>query len=374
MKIQLSAVAGGLLFAAQAFAHPAEHKMKVQLGSSAAFDSHGVLWLVSRDDTGQDGFLVARTSADEGRSWSSPAVISREPVVASGDERPRIAFGPHDEVYISYSRPLAQPYASEVRLVHSEDGGKHFSPPYTVQHGQEALSQGFASLAVDAVGRVYVTWIDKRNPQGAAQYYAVSSDAGRSFGHVQLLANNSCECCRSAIALAPGGQPVLMWRQVFPPNVRDHAVAVLAADGKPAVIERASFDNWAIDACPHQGPSIAFDGEGRRHQTWFTSDGLYYASQTPSGEVGAPMRFGSGQAGYADVAASGRQVGLVWKEFDGQATTIKALSSLDGGNSWTARTLASTRGASDQPRLANKAGRLFLVWHTDLNDIITEAL
>ncbi|TFW21428.1 sialidase family protein [Duganella callida] len=367
--MQLTAALSGLLMAA-ATAHPAAHKIKTQLGSSAAFDRHGVLWLVGADD----GKLVARTSSDDGNSWRPAVILSDEAAMAGGDERPRIAFGPRDEVYITYSRPLEKPWTSEIRFLRSEDGGVHFSAPYTVHHDHQIVTHGFASLAVDTQGRVYVTWIDKRNAASVAQYYAVSTDAGRSFGADYKIADHSCECCRSAIALAPDGRPALMWRHVFEPNIRDHAIVTLAADGRPAPPERASFDHWAIDACPHQGPALAYGEDGRRHQTWFTGDGLFYASRRQDGTLTMPLRLGDEQASNADIAVSGQRVEVVWKAFDGKVTAIKALSSRDGGASWQARTLAATDGGSDQPRLARKDGRIFLIWRTDRNDITTVEL
>ncbi|MYM67323.1 exo-alpha-sialidase [Pseudoduganella sp. FT55W] len=365
-----------LLAASPAYAdHPAGHKVKAQLGSSAAFDRHGVLWLVGRGDHGQ---LELRQSSDQGQRWSAAQTITHEQVLAAGDERPRIAFGLHDEIYITYSRPLDKPYTSEVRFVRSADGGQHFSAPMTVHSDRQVITHGFASLAVDADGRVYVTWIDKRDLQSArdsgvdysaaAQYYAVSSDGGISFGSDNKIADHGCECCRSAIALQDG-RPVLMWRQLFNGNIRDHAVAELQADGQPPAIQRATFDNWALDACPHQGPSLTFSADGSRHQTWFTGEGLFYA-----GPSGTPVKLGNEQASNADVAVSGQQVQVVWKEFDGSATHIKAISSRDGGATWQARTLASTGGASGQPRLAKDGARIYLVWSTEADSVLTVAL
>ncbi|MFA9218570.1 MAG: sialidase family protein, partial [Sphingomonadaceae bacterium] len=251
-----------------AAAHPVSHKMKAQLASSAAFDRSGVLWAVSRESETGSGHLVLQRSHDEGKSWGAKVQINSESVVASGDERPRINFGAHGEIYITYSHPLAQPYTSEVRFIHSEDGGRRFSLPVTVHQDRHIITHGFASTLVDAEGRIYITWIDKRDQQaakdggiayvGAAQYYAVSSDGGRSFAGDFKIADHTCECCRSSIALNPEGHAVLMWRHVFRPNIRDHALVTLRPDGKLGEIERASFDNWAIDACPHQGPALAF--------------------------------------------------------------------------------------------------------------------
>lgn len=364
-------------------AHPAGHKMKAQLGSSAAFDTSGVLWAVSREGEIGNDHLVLQRSNDDGKSWGAKVRINSESVVASGDERPRINFGAKGEIYVTYSRPLAKPYTSEVRFVHSEDGGRSFSNPVTVHKDRNIITHGFASTLVDAKGVIYVTWIDKRDQHvakdgggayvGAAQYYAVSSDGGRTFVGDYKIADHTCECCRSSIALNSKGHAVLMWRHIFQPNIRDHAIVELTPDGRLGHIERASFDNWAINACPHQGPALAFGQDGRRHQTWFTggSDGgaLYYATQRADGRLDSPVRLGNDQASNADVAVSGNQVEVVWKEFDGVATLVKAMNSQDSGATWETRILASTDGASDQPRLVKKGDAIFLVWRTENQEI-----
>ena len=368
--------------------HSAEHQhqkpMTGQLGSSAAFDRDGALWLVGKETSGLEEFLVLRKSLNQGKDWSELARLAGDKVVASGDERPRIAFGPAGEVYVTYSRPLAKPYTSEVRFIRSDDGGRHFSEPLTVHQDRQVITHGFAAMVVDAEGAIYVSWIDKRDLQaardrgaaysGAAQYYAVSQDGGKSFAGDYKIADNTCECCRSAVALDQQGRPALMWRHVFAPNVRDHAIVALSRDGKLAPPTRASFDNWAIDACPHQGPSMAFGQDGRRHQTWFTGDGLFYAGQRADGTLDTPMRLGGEQSSHADVAVSGNQVEIVWKEFDGATTSIAGLRSTDGGATWQPRVWASTFGASDQPRLASDRGRIYLIWRTALENVVTIAL
>jgi len=373
--------------------HEHEHagampKPAQDMGSSAAADAQGRLWLASKETTADGDYLMLQTSNDQGRNWSAPTPASHEHIVASGDERPRIAFGPKGQIYISYSRPLAKPYTSELRFIHSEDGGRHFSPAVTVHKNSDVITHGFGSMAVDGAGDIYITWIDKRDQQaaraaggtyaGAAQYYAVSRDGGISFQGDYKIADNSCECCRSALALNAGGQPMLLWRHIFEPNIRDHALLALTPDGKLQAPQRASFDNWSIDACPHQGPALAYGPDGRRHQTWFTgaddNGGLYYAAQNRDGALGVPMRLGGDQASHADVAVQGTHVALVWKEFDGKITTIKGSNSYDGGDTWQAATLAETEGGSDQPRLVSTPHGILLVWRTRQNGIVTVAM
>jgi len=354
-----------------------------ELGTSAAVDREGQLWIVEKESIGTDQYVAVQVSPDMGRTWSAPRRVqqSPEPVSADGENRPKIAFGKKGEIYITYTSPLSKPYTGNIRFVRSTDGGKSFSAPLTVHANHDVITHRFDSLIVDGEGRIYVAWIDKRDEEaakarkqayaGAAIYYAVSDDGGATFKGDYKIADHSCECCRIALALDPKGRPVAMWRHVFEPNIRDHAMVRLSPDGKVAAPTRVTFDNWHIDACPHQGPALAFGPSGVRHQVWFSvhgdEGGVFYASSASA----KPMRLGSAQAEHADVAVHGRDVVLAWRQFDGKSTAIQAKLSDDGGRSWRDAELARTAGASDQPRLLGTASGIVLVWRTQNEGIRT---
>ena len=133
-------------------------------------------------------------------------------------------------------------------------------------------------------------------------------------------------------------------------------------------MQRASFEDWRIDACPHHGPALAYAADGVRHQVWFSmkdgEGGVFYAAADAVGTLGKPQLLGGAQASHADVAVRGRNVVLAWKQFDGKATKILAKVSNDDGKSWEDAALASTEGASDQPRLLSTPDGIVLVWRT----------
>ena len=65
------------------------------------------------------------------------------------------------------------------------------------------------------------------------------------------------------------------------------------------------------------------------------------------------------------VFASGKDVWLAWKEFDGERTKIYMQSSSDDGQSWdSAKEVAQTEGNSDQPLLISGKQGVFLSWMT----------
>jgi hypothetical protein len=56
---------------------------------------------------------------------------------------------------------------------------------------------------------------------------------------------------------------------------------------------------------------------------------------------------------------------LVWKEFDGEQTTVDAMISRDEGITWSVpRVVARTTDASDHPLLVSDGQRVFLSWMT----------
>jgi hypothetical protein len=64
------------------------------------------------------------------------------------------------------------------------------------------------------------------------------------------------------------------------------------------------------------------------------------------------------------IAAKGA-LWLVWKEFDGEKTTVSLMTSHDDGRTWSAAKIAAeTSDASDHPLLVTGGERVFLSWQT----------
>jgi hypothetical protein len=347
------------------------------LAVGAAFDARGRLWRAQVDN----GRLLVSRSEDAGQTFAPAVAVNPEAerIAADGENRPKLAFGRDGEVYVSWTRSLDAPFSGHVRFSRSLDDGRTFSAPLTVNDNRETISHRFESLLVDGRGRVWLTWLDKRDQSaakqrgqpytGAALYYAVSADRGASFSANRRLAAHSCECCRIALALDTDGMPVAFWRQVFGTNVRDHALLRIGADPAP---RRVTHEGWAVDACPHHGPALAIGADGVYHLAWFSGApgqaGLYYARSGDRGvSLSTPMRLGQpeAQAGRATLTAVGNAVALAWKEFDGQAAVVRLIQSLDGGLHWTAaRTIARTAGNNDHPQLLAHRGTTYLAWNS----------
>ncbi len=367
--------------AAAGMAGHASHGPRAQLATGVAFAPDGSLWMVGLDAKQQ---LYTASSTDLA-NWSAPQVldVGADPISADGENRPKLAFGPKGQVVISYTRPLEKPYTGWIRMLRSTDGGATFSPPFTVHKDSQEITHRFESIAFDASGALHTVWIDKRDMLlagksyvGAAIYQNVSLDGGLSFGPDSKVADHSCECCRIALAQGPDGQLRALWRHVFGTSTRDHAFANLS-DAAPNGFKRASYDEWQIQACPHQGPGLARAGTSPHagyHAVWFgirkekgiDVAAVRYARLTDDGQpiAGTVRALPDPQAEHADVVAIGDKLAIVWRSFQGHETSLKAWLSIDGGKTFEQRLLATAPGNNDHPRLIANDTHMVVVWRT----------
>ncbi len=374
-----------------AAAHSGNHHAghgKPQLATGAAFAPDGSLWVTLVDH----GQLFVQQRGSDGAWRERRAIdVGGETVATNGDNRPKLAFGKQGRVVLSYTRPLAKPYTGEIRMLRSDDGGASFSAPFTVHQDRQVITHRFESVIFDARGDLYTFWIDKRDAErvwaahggdtasyeGAAIYYNVSKDGGQTFGDDTRLADYSCECCRIALVAEPKQGVSALWRHIFPGSVRDHAFARIGTP-QPVVPQRASDDGWVLKACPHHGPGLARDAQGRYHAVWFGErDGRQRARYARLDKQGKPQgqvrELPDPQADHADVAVAGKHVAIVWRSYDGEATHLRAWLSADGGRHFRLRELAASALENDHPRLVANGSRITVVWRTE-NEIHVEDL
>jgi hypothetical protein len=301
-----------------------------------------------------------------------------EKIYDSAENRPKIAIGLHNELYVSWSEQLPGNWTGYVRFARSMDGGKHFSAPITVNHDLAVITHRFDALAVDGRGRVVVAWIDKRDlvvahtqgkPYlGAAVYYSWSDDEGASFAPDRKLIDESCECCRIALARTPDGDVAAFFRSIFGDNIRDHAYGVLRTDGQVAHVERATFTQWQIAACPEHGPGLAIGTDGTRHAVWYSAKDkptIWYG-QLDAGHPPKHLQVvATLGASHADVAVRGNMVWITWNLVSPQGYALMLKRSTDGGVHFdSAHTIATVAGDAGSPQWLMWKGHPYAAWNT----------
>lgn len=346
------------------------------LAATAVCDNQSRIWVATQ----RQGQVFVMRSDDRGKTWSPPVPVNplQEPLDSGGDARPKIALGPGGEILVTWTKELAKPYTGEVRFARSLDEGRSFRPPQTVHRHREEITHRFDALAVDPQGRIFVAWIDRRDAKlaaaarppyrGAALYFAVSDDRGATFRGDFKAADHSCECCRIALAPQPAGGVVAFWRHIFEPNIRDHALVRLHPDGTASDFHRATSDDWRVDACPHQGPSLALALDETRHAVWFTAGPgggeVWYGVLGDSARPVSRRRIGGRLAAHADLAVQSGRIAIAWKEFADDRTHLRALTSDNGGRDWREHSLAATARASDHPRVLAAPDGFLVFWNT----------
>lgn len=384
-RLNMFVAAVALLWLALALPAFAHHGMDMDmdmgaepaLGASAVLAPGGRLWVV----TAHDGHVWLRHSDDLGKTLSPPMAVNAkaEAISAEGENRPKIALGLEGEIYVSWTHPLSKPWTGFIRFARSLDGGKHFEAPITVHHDRAQITHRFDAMAVDAAGHVLVAWIDKRDLAaakaagkpyaGAAVYYAWSGDSGKSFKPERKLAGHSCECCRIAVASTPDGGVGVFWRSVLGDNIRDHSYAVVHYQDDAPTVARATFTDWQVAGCPHQGPGLAVTADGHADGVWFAvKDGkptIWYGTLEPGHKPKHLQKMAGSGAAHADVIVAGKTVWVVWNQFAPKGTDLLGRVSHDGGASFgKAQTLAAVHGAAYSPQLLRFRDRVYVAWNT----------
>ena len=165
---------------------------------------------------------------------------------------------------------------------------------------------------------------------------------------------------------------MVVFRNVFGGTVRDHGIITFVNETTPGPFARVSVDNWKLNGCPHQGPSLALSKTGTYHVVWSTQGdarkGLFYARSKDGGKnfsTPMPLDANAHEASRPYVTTVPGQVWLAWKDFDGETASVDAASRMTMAQPGRSpRRIAKTNDASDHPMLVNDGHHAYLSWMT----------
>ena len=353
-----------------------------------AFGPDGTLWLAWM----AGGQVSVASSKDGGRTFSVPVQVTQgTPNLDWGpDARPKLVVDRKGGIAVAFSTFRDKAFNGEVFYSRSADAGKTFAQPRPITDNTE--SQRFEALGFNADGTLFAAWLDKRNRvpvqqagkkyDGAALFFASSKDGGASYSQAEMAVDNTCECCRLGLAFDPSGHPVVVFRNIFEGGFRDHAIVTFNDQGTPGELHRVSEDDWQISACPHHGPGLSIAPDGTYHVVWYTNGkvrkGLFYAQSRDGGKTfSEPTPIGqlSKSPSRPYVVSGPHGVIIVWKEFDGEKTSVNLIASADMGRTWSQpRRIAATSDSSDHPLLISDGQQTYLSWMTKADGYHLQAI
>jgi hypothetical protein len=299
------------------------------------------------------------------------------PIEGHGESPPKLGYGPDGTLHALYvvarvATGKRFPLAA-LRIRRSADSGRTWSAPVTVTDDRTFGAHNFHALHAAADGSLYVAWLDGREGKAAA-YLTRSTDGGRTWeANRRVASGEACPCCRTALATAADGTVFVAWRLVLAGEVRDVVVARSGDHGRSwSEPVRVHADDWVFPGCPHAGPSLQVDRDGRVHVAWWTgkagSAGVYYARSDDRGDTFTaplPLRTaGYSQPSHAQLALGpSGEVAVAWDDGTRQVPRILLRVSHDGGRSFAAPEAVSAAGrVAGFPVLAVRDTTITVAW------------
>ena len=275
------------------------------------------------------------------------------------------------------------PYAYEVRLTYSDDGGKTWAPPFRLHDDSSATEHGFVSLLPLNDTDVLAVWLDGRKFATGRSEMTLRSRMLLADGWLtpeEVLDMLTCDCCQTALARWQA-RPVAFYRDRTPREIRDIAYTYFARTGwaSPSYVHE---DGWEIAGCPVNGPATDATDE-TLWISWFTGaqdTARVYVAHTSSfpPRFSSPQRIDLGKPiGRVDlVALPGGAALAAWVELGtskDEASWFMRRISADGSMDepvLLARTVASRR--SGFPKMVRSGNQLVLAWTAVLPDGTTQ--
>ena len=320
-------------------------------------------------------------SIDNGKTYSKPVRINKhdQKISVWPENPPAIEISNSGRINILYYADEEQKSTSF--FSYSDDNGQTFSTPTLVSDHAQSAMHYMDKMLIDKDDKLYLFWHDTRHEShdkeiGAgvlSLYYSIKTATDNSQFSNHFLSSGICSCCRTATAFSNDGKPIILARMVYDNGVRDHALIAMNTDNSWQKPVRVTHDNWDVEACPEHGPAMAIDAKNRTHLTWFTlgdtRQGIFYAQTDDFGKtVSNPITLGNIDyiPSHADVIALNQRVIIVWKEFDGEQTTLLIKESIDRGVSWKDKaTGLRSQSKNSHPKLITNNTDIFLSWTTE---------
>lgn len=346
-----------------------------------AVDSKGRVYL-SWLERKPDSTVALHLAVRDGNRWSAPStVIARSDLFVNWADFPSVFVAPSGRVVMHWLQKRAGGrYSYDVITRQSTDGGVTWSEPRRLNDDSAAAEHGFVSFVAADGDSVEAVWLDGRATAGGGHDNHAAARGAMQLGNARigpdggispstLIDNRICDCCQTSAAMTARG-PVVVYRDRSPDEIRDIGI-LRRVDGKWTQPSLVHADNWHIEGCPVNGPSVIATGE-HVAVAWFTgARDTARVNVAFSNDAGAtfspPVRVDDGNpVGRVDVEFGADGAALVtWLERVGdKGAEVRVKSVSPTGASSPAIVVATSAAArtSGFPRVVRSGNELLFVW------------
>ena len=248
-------------------------------GADAPVIAAGQMPALAKDNAGNihlvygngDSVLYAY-SADEGKTFSSPALIAVVPQLAASHMRgPQIAATSKGLVVTACNEP-----GNVFAFARHASGG--WSQPVRVNDVDTMAKENLMALSSDA-DNVFAVWLDLRDGHNKI-FGARSTDGGKSWSrNIMVYASPDttvCECCKPSVAVK-GNNVYVMFRNWLHGNRDLYLVRSADAGDTFGQAEKLGTGSWALKGCPMDGGGLAINENGTPETVWRRETTIYAA-------------------------------------------------------------------------------------------------
>ncbi len=308
------------------------------------------------------------------RGWSQPRRIARGDnwFVNWADFPSLSALSDGTLVAHWLQKSSAGTYSYDVKLSLSHNRGQTWSQPVSPHRDGTPTEHGFVSIVPVDRKTFGVFWLDgrkmvKKGGEMALRYCTLGRD-GR-LGSETVVDPRVCECCQTGAVVLSGGDPYVVFRDRMAGEVRDIGSSTLKA-GRVRRAQRVHADNWVIEGCPVNGPSV--DAHGKSVAVaWFTDveqhpEVRVRFSNDSAQTFGKTIRVDDGKpAGRVDLVLLDPDTAAIsWLKVDGESAEVRWRVVQRDGTKAASQRLTATRPSrsSGFPRMERLGNDLFFAW------------
>lgn len=359
--------------------HVTVHQVKNVVGPTVQIDEAGIVFAAWVEEDKDIRTIWFARSEGPGGPLGSPVRVndpSENPYYRQ--EAPALVIRGND-VFVTWALTHPKmtpdkPFSSELRLSRSGDGGRTFAPSVLVNDDGQVINHTFDAMQVAPDGAVHVAWIDGREgKKEPGTFVAKSADHGRTFTKNLKVDDDTCVCCRTALATSGDGVVYLAWRKIFEGHVREIVVSRSTDGGDtfsaPVIV---GHDQWMYPACPHRPASLGVDRRGRLYVVWYTegadeTPSIYLAYSDDQGRTFSPkQQLNRSKGTFPDhpqmaVDPEGRVV-VVWEEQSPVRREVVVSRSLDRGESFGAPMKVNEKNGQTPTVAVNASGSAVIGW------------